>query len=66
MSVFTAYLHCNLGDISSFVRKNLILCGISTVVFLVKNSGGVFLLRISGNARFFPGAQAMCKVWELH
>ena len=28
-------------------------CCISTVVFRVRSSGGVFLLRVSGNARFF-------------
>ena len=61
MSVFTAYLHCNFGEVSSFARKNLIFCGISTVVFLVNNSGGVFLLRVSGSARFFPAVQTMCK-----
>ena len=34
-------------------EKNLIFCGISTVVFLVNNSGGGFLLKMSGSARFF-------------
>ena len=62
MSVFTAYLHCNLGEVSSFARKNLKLCGLSTVVFLVNNSGGVILLRVSGSARFFPAVQTMCNV----
>ena len=61
MSVFTAYLHSNCGEVSYFARKNLILCGISTVVFLVNNSGGVFLLRISGKARFFPAVQIICR-----
>ena len=28
--------------------------GISTVVFRVSNSGGVFRLKVSGTARFFP------------
>ena len=51
--MFTAYLHSNYGDVSSFARKNRIFCGIPTVVFLVNNSGGVFLLNVSGNARFF-------------
>ena len=55
------FLHCNLGQVSSFARKNLILCGILTVVFLVYNSGGVFLLRVSGSARFFLAVQTMCK-----
>ena len=36
--------------------------GISTVVFLVSSSGGVFLLKVSGNARFFPAVQTMCKL----
>ena len=36
-------------------------CGISTVVFLVNSSGGVFLLRASGSARFFPAVHTMCK-----
>ena len=31
-----------------------IFCGISTVVFRVTSSGGVFLLNVSGSARFFP------------
>ena len=53
MSVLTAYSHSNQGDVSSFARKNLIFCGISTVVFRVSNSSGVFLLNVSGNARFF-------------
>ena len=54
MSDSTAYLHSSLGDVSSFARKNLIFCGISTVitVFLVINSSGVFLLSVSGSARF--------------
>ena len=34
--------------------------GISTVVFRVSSSGGVFLLKVSGNARFFPAVQTMC------
>ena len=61
MSVFTAYLHCNLSEISSFARKNLKFCDISTVVFLVNNSVGVFLLRVSGTARFFPAVQPIYK-----
>ena len=32
-------------------------CGISTDVFLVFNSGGVFRLSVSGCARFFPAAR---------
>ena len=59
MSVFTAYLHYYLGDVSSFAKKNFIFCYISTVVFLVNNSGGVFLLRVLGNARFFPAVQSI-------
>ena len=35
-------------------KTNLIFCGISTVVFLDNNSGGVFLLSVSGKASFFP------------
>ena len=42
-------------------RKNFVFCGISTVVFRVNNSGGVFLLRVSGSARFFPAVQTICK-----
>ena len=42
-----------------------IFCGISTVVFRVNTSGGVFLLRVSGSARFFPAAQAICKFVNL-
>ena len=38
-----------------------IFCDISTVVFLVNNSGGVFLLRVLGSARFFPAVQTICK-----
>ena len=54
-------MHSNLGDVSSFVRKNLIFCGVSTVVFLINNSGGVFLLSVSGNAKFFPVVQTICR-----
>ena len=61
MSVFTAYLHFNWGDVSSFARYNLIFFGNSTVVFRVSSSGGVFLLNVSGNARFFPAVQTTCK-----
>ena len=53
MSVFTAYLRSNSGEVSCFARKNLILCGFSSVVFLVKNSGDVTQLRLSCSARFF-------------
>ena len=42
-------------------RDKIIFCGISTVVFLVNSSGGVFLLRVSGSARFFPAVHTMCK-----
>ena len=62
MSVFTAYLHFNCGEVSSFARKNLLFCGISTVVFLVIISGGVFQLGVSGSARFFPAVQTFCKL----
>ena len=62
MSVFTAYLHCNLGEVSSCARKNLIIRGTSTVVFLVNNSSGVFLLIVAGSARFFPAVQTICKL----
>ena len=44
MSVFTAHLQSNRDVVSSFARKNLIFCGISTFVILVSNLGGVFLL----------------------
>ena len=44
MSVCMAYLQSNRGVVSSFARKNIILCGISTVVNLVSNLGGVFRL----------------------
>ena len=53
MSVFAAYLQCNLGEVSSFARKNLRFCGISTVVLLVNNRACVFLLKVSGSASFF-------------
>ena len=36
-------------------------CGISTVVFRVSSSDGVFLLNVSGSARFFPAVQTICK-----
>ena len=45
---FTAYLHSNRGEVSA-------------VVFLVSSSDGVFLLRVSGSARFFPAVHTMCK-----
>ena len=41
--------------------RNLKFCGVSTVVFRVSSSGGVFLLNVSGSARFFPAVQTMCK-----
>ena len=61
ISVFTAYLHSSRGVVSFFARLNLIFCGISIVVFRLNNSGGVFLLSVSGNARFFPAVQTICK-----
>ena len=33
-SVLTAYLHSNRGKVSSFARRNLIICGFSSVFFL--------------------------------
>ena len=39
---FTAYLHAKCGDVSSFARKIIMFCAISTFVFRVINSGGVF------------------------
>ena len=38
-----------------------IFCGISPVVYRVINSGGVFLLRVSGSAMFFPAVQTICR-----
>ena len=63
MSVFTAYLYSNRGDVSFFARQNLIFFGISTVVFRVSSSDGVILLTVSGNARFFPAVQT---IWDFH
>ena len=60
-SVFIANLHSYLVDVSSFVRKKFMFCGISTVIFLVFNSYGVFRLSVSGNATFFPAVQTVCK-----
>ena len=53
----------DFDDVLSFAWKNLIFCGISTVVFLVKK-GGVFLLSVSGIARFFPAVQLYVG-WEF-
>ena len=61
MSVLTTYLHSNRGEASSFARYNFIFYDISTVVFRVSNSGGVFLLRVSDSARFFPAIHTTCK-----
>ena len=61
MSVFTAYFYSNRGEVSSLARLNFIFRGISCVVFLVNRSGGVFLQRVSGSARFFPAVHTMCK-----
>ena len=60
-SVLIANLHCNCSDVSFFARKDFIIYGFSTVVFGVKNLDGVFLLRVSGKARFFPAVQVICK-----
>ena len=49
-SIFTAYLHSSLGDISFFDY---------IVVFLVNNSGGVFRLSLYGIARLFPAVQSI-------
>ena len=35
--------------------------GFSTVVFRVSKSGGVFLLSVTGKARFFPAVQTVSK-----
>ena len=40
-------------------EKVLYFCCISTVVFRVSNSGGVFLLGVSGSARFFSAVQTI-------
>ena len=62
MSVLTAFLHSNPVIFRLLhEKKNLIFCGISTVVFLFKNSGGVLLLSVSGNATFFPASQIFCR-----
>ena len=66
MSAFTAYLHFNLGEVSFSARNNLKICCISTVAFLVNNSGGVFLLRVSGSARFFSCCPNYMYDWEFH
>ena len=57
----SVYLFCIPGEVSSLARKNLMICGISNVVFRVKNSGGVFILRVSGSARIFPAVQTICQ-----
>ena len=45
--------------------KVFIICGISTVVFLVNGSSGVFLLTVSGSTRFFPAVHKMGKLGNL-
>ena len=60
-----AYLYSNFGCVSCFARKNLEFCGISTVVFLLNNSGGVFLLSASRSANFFPAVQTIFKFGNL-
>ena len=62
MSVFTAYLNSKRGEVSSFERKYLKFYGNSTVVFLVSTLGGVVLLRVSGNTRFFPAVHTIGKL----
>ena len=39
--------------------------GITTVVFLLINSGGVFQLSVAGNGRFFPAVQTNSKFWNF-
>ena len=51
-SILSAYLDFNRGDVSSLERKNMMLCGISMVVFRARNFSGVFPLSLSGKARF--------------
>ena len=49
----------------SLLQEKTIFCGISTVVFLVNNSGGVFLLSVSGSAKFFPAVKTICRFGSL-
>ena len=53
-SVFTAYLYSSHGNVSFFARKNFSFCGISTVVFCVTSTGGVFRLSVFGGERLLP------------
>ena len=56
-SQFLLHICILIGLVFHLLRdKNSIL-----LVFRVSSSGGVFLLNVSGNARFFPAVQTICK-----
>ena len=59
-TVFTAYSHATRGDVSPFARENFMFCGISSVVFPVITSGGVFRLSVSCKSKFLPAVQTIC------
>ena len=62
---YCIYIYSNRGDVWSFARENFMFYGITTVVFLLINSGGVFQLSVAGNGRFFPAVQTNSKFWNF-
>ena len=59
---FLLHICILVGVMFRFLQGRILyFLGISTVVLRVSNSGGVFRLKVSGNARFFPAVQTICK-----
>ena len=59
--MLTACLQPSRGDVSCLAREKTIFCGISEVGFRVNSTGGVFRLSVSGEVRFLPAVQTICR-----
>ena len=50
-----------IGVMFHLLRDRIRYFLVFQLVFRVSSSGGVFILNVSGNARFFPAVQTICK-----
>ena len=59
---FLLHICIPIGVMFRFLQGRILCFWVFQLLFFrVSNSGGVFRLKVSGNARFFPAVQTICK-----
>ena len=62
---FLLHICILVGVMFRFLPGKILYSWVFQLVFRVSNSGGVFRLNVSGNARFFSTVQTICKFGNI-